>query len=169
MSDITLDNATKQPFLHLLRSLVQTYHAFSRYDTIGHKKHGLTPSQADVIFTLGNTCGLTFKEIGELTLITKGTLTGVVERLQEKGLVKREQHFNDRRSSIVSLSNAGDSLFKEAFPSHIAYVKKAFDGLSEVEQQQTVALLNKLSNQFDIQADKCESDAPVKTNNTAFG
>jgi MarR family 2-MHQ and catechol resistance regulon transcriptional repressor len=49
----------------------------------------LTPSQFDIIATLGNTPGMTLQGIGEKTLITKGTLTGVVDRLQEKGLVDR--------------------------------------------------------------------------------
>ena len=44
---------------------------------------GLTVSQADVIFTLGNTAGMTCGEIGERTLITKGTLTGVIDRVSE--------------------------------------------------------------------------------------
>ena len=48
-----------------------------------------TVAQANVIFTLGNTDGMTCKDIGDWTHITKGTLTGVIDRLELKGLVER--------------------------------------------------------------------------------
>jgi DNA-binding MarR family transcriptional regulator len=71
-----------------MRELARAYQAFERFDAAGIREHGLTPPQADVIFTLGNTEGMTFKDLGEKTLITKGALTGVVDRLEAKGLVR---------------------------------------------------------------------------------
>ena len=133
MTTVTVDNASKQPFLALVRELVWAYQAFSRLDTDGLRQYKLTQPQADVIFTLGNTEGLTFKEIGELTLITKGTLTGVIDRLEQKALVKRMQGNEDRRCIRVVLTKKGDRLFKDIFPKHIAYLKTHFDRLSSNE------------------------------------
>ena len=133
MTTVTVDNASKQPFLALVRELVWAYQAFSRLDTDGLRQYKLTQPQADVIFTLGNTVGLTFKEIGELTLITKGTLTGVIDRLEQKTLVKRVQGNEDRRCTRVILTKKGDRLFRDIFPKHIAYLKTHFDQLSNNE------------------------------------
>ena len=133
MTTVTVDNASKQPFLALVRELVWAYQAFSRLDTDGLRQYKLTQPQADVIFTLGNTEGLTFKEIGELTLITKGTLTGVIDRLEQKALVKRMQGNEDRRCIRVVLTKKGDRLFSNIFPKHIAYLKTHFDRLSSNE------------------------------------
>lgn len=144
MSSVTIDNAAKQPFMALVRELVWTYQAFSRLDFEGLRQYGLTQPQADVIFTLGNTAGLTFKEIGELTLITKGTLTGVIDRLEQKALVKRKQGSEDRRCTRVELTARGTRLFRDVFPKHIAYLKSHFDRLSEPELLTLQKALKKL-------------------------
>ena len=91
MTKLTANSASSQEFLPLMHELAAAYQAFSLYDAEGLRKSGanLTPSQARVIFTIGGTDGMTCKDIGDATLITKGTLTGVIDRLEEKGLVER--------------------------------------------------------------------------------
>jgi len=148
MSTVTVENAAKQPFLALLRELVWTYQAFNKMDSEGLRQYKLTQPQADVIFTLGNTDGLTFKEIGESTLITKGTLTGVIDRLEEKSFVKRVQGSDDRRCTRVMLTKKGDQLFRDVFPKHISYFKSHFDKLSESEMQSIERSLRKLRQIF---------------------
>lgn len=133
MTTVTVDNASKQPFMALVRELVWAYQAFSRLDSDGLRQYKLTQPQADVVFTLGNTEGLTFKEIGEMTLITKGTLTGVIDRLEQKALVKRVQGREDRRCTRVVLTKKGDQLFRDVFPKHIGHLKARFDQLSSNE------------------------------------
>jgi len=148
MSTITAENASKQPFLAVLRELVWTYQAFSRLDSDALRQYELTQPQADVIFTLGNTEGLTFKEIGELTLITKGTLTGIIDRLEEKTLVRRIPGDEDRRCTRVVLTRKGDQLFKDVFPKHISFYKTRFDRLNESDMQAIESALQKLRQIF---------------------
>jgi len=148
MATVTVDNASKQPFMALVRELVWTYQAFSRLDSDGLRQYKLTQPQADVIFTLGNTEGLTFKEIGESTLITKGTLTGVIDRLEQKALVKRVQGSEDRRCTRVILTRKGDRLFRDVFPKHVAYLKAHFNQLSNNEILTMQRVLKKLRKVF---------------------
>jgi hypothetical protein len=54
---------------------VQCYQAFEAYSATHIRTLGLTPPQFDIVATLGNTSGMTATELGEKTLITKGTLT----------------------------------------------------------------------------------------------
>ena len=112
MATVTIHNAAKQPFMGIVRELVWAYQAFSKLDSDALRQYKLTTPQADVIFTLGNTEGLTFKEIGEMTLITKGTLTGVIDRLEQKSLVKRIQGRDDRRCTQVKLTKKGEGIVK---------------------------------------------------------
>jgi DNA-binding MarR family transcriptional regulator len=149
MTEITADNAARQPFMPLMRELVRSYQAFTAYDAKGLKPFGLTVPQADVIFTLGNTEGITFKEIGELTLTTKGTLTGIVDRLEARGLVRRVQENDDRRRTRVCLTAKGDKLFRGVFPRHIRYLKQRFDRLGRKEREQAEQSLRKLRDIFD--------------------
>lgn len=118
--------AVKAPFLSVLRELVTCYQAFERYSAAHIQTLDLTPPQFDVIATLGNTKGLSFRELGDSTLITKGTLTGVVDRLEAKGLVCRDSCPRDGRSTIVSLTRQGEKVFNRAFPAHVSHLHEAF-------------------------------------------
>ena len=149
MNDINIDNASKQTFIPVLRELVRAYQAFASYDAAGYRDSGLTVPQADVIFTLGNTAGMTFKEIGELTLITKGTLTGVIDRLEQKNLVKRVTQTDDRRCTRVLLTAKGNKVFEEEFPRQIAYIKQGFDRMEQDDLKQLQTLLKKLRVAFE--------------------
>ena len=140
--------AARQEFLPLMRELVRAYQAFAAYDAAGYQDSGLTVPQADVIFSLGNTDGMTLGEIGEKTLITKGTLTGVIDRLEKKGLVRRVQCPEDRRCTRVTLTQKGKAVFERQFPRHVAYLKARFDRLSEAEQRTAQRSLQKLRGIF---------------------
>lgn len=140
--------ATKAAFLPTLRELVRTYQAFSRYSDTHIRELGLTPSQFDVISTLGNTAGMDMKALAAATLVTKGTLTGIVDRLEKKALVRREVPPFNRRSFTVVLTEEGDALFQQIFPAHIAYLQQRFEQLEPSDLEQLRNLLEKLRNQF---------------------
>ncbi len=137
-----------EPFLAVLRELAEAYHAFSAYSATHVRAMGLTPAQFDVIATLGNTGGLSLSEIARKTLITKGTLTGIVDRLEAKGLLFRRVPAADRRSFHAVLTPAGEMLFTQAFPQHIEYLKRAFLLLAAEELEQTRAHLRRLRECF---------------------
>ncbi|OZA12594.1 MAG: MarR family transcriptional regulator, partial [Hydrogenophilales bacterium 17-62-8] len=88
-------------FLPTVQAMVQCYQAFEMNTAAHIRSLGLTPPQFDIIATLGNTQGITASVLGEKTLITKGTLTGVVDRLVARGWVERAAHDSDRRCQIV--------------------------------------------------------------------
>ncbi len=113
-------------FLPTLRELASTYQAFEAYSAMHIRTRDLTPAQFDIIATLGNTPGMPFKELGEKTLITKGTLTGVVDRLAVKKLVQRVASPSDGRSQTVQLTKRGEALFKRMFPDHLTHLQRAF-------------------------------------------
>ncbi len=123
-------NEARPAFLGVLRELARTYQAFSATSAAHLRQLGLTPSQFDVIATLGNTPGIPLHELTTRTLITKGTLTGVLDRLELKGLVRRVVAV-DRRSYHAVLTAAGEELFARVFPAHIAYLAQFFGALKE--------------------------------------
>ena len=92
--------------------------------------------------------GMTFKQIGELTLITKGTLTGVVDRLERDGLVRRHAGADDRRSTLVRLTARGERVFEQTFPRHVTALKSRFERLDAHEMRETERVLKKLRNLF---------------------
>ena len=94
---------------------------------------------------------MTFKELGEKTLITKGTLTGVVDRLEAKKLVRRVALPTDGRCQVVQLTAKGEAVFAEVFPAHLAYIGDAFAGLAPAELQQAQDTLKRLGSLFNAQ------------------
>ena len=102
------EEAEKEEFLKVLRPLVEAYFAFLRKDDRNIRRLGLTSAQFDVIATLGNTSGMSCKELTKQTLVTKGTLTGVLDRLEVKGLIERIPSKVDRRSIFIRLTSKGN-------------------------------------------------------------
>ena len=131
-------------FLPLLRELSGTYQAFEVYSSAHVRSLGLTPAQFDIIATLGNTPGMTTRELGEKTLITKGTLTGVVDRLTDKKLVRRVALPSDGRCQIVQLTKQGEKLFARVFPAHLAHMERAFAKLPQKELNAMTESLRRL-------------------------
>ena len=117
-------------FPTVLRELLRTNQAFLSYAATHVHTLDLTLPQFDVIITLGNTPGMTFKILGEKTLITKGTLTGVISRLEDKGLVQRVASETDGRSQIVRLTAAGETLYERTFPEHLTFLYRIFSDYS---------------------------------------
>lgn len=115
-------------FLPTIQALVHCYQAFEAASAADIRAAGLTPSQFDIVATLGDTPGMTATELGDKTLITKGTLTGVVDRLVARGWVERAAHGSDRRCQIIRLTPSGEALFAEVFPAHMAFLAKCFAG-----------------------------------------
>lgn len=145
--------------LSVLRELVRCYQAFERASAAHIRRLGLTPAQFDIVATLGNTSGMSFKELGERTLITKGTLTGVVDRLAQRGWVERCDCPGDRRSTLVKLTNTGDGLFARTFEPHLAFMQPAFEALSESDRVALTRRLAKLREALDKQHDTLERKA----------
>jgi DNA-binding MarR family transcriptional regulator len=135
-------------FLPVLRKLVVTYQSFERYSSEHMKSLGITMTQFDIIATLGNQPPMSCKLLGEKTLVTKGTMTGVLERLEEKGFIRRELNAEDARSQLISLTKKGQQLFEKIFPEHMNHLQKAFGKLSKKELEDLAVSLEKLNKVF---------------------
>jgi MarR family 2-MHQ and catechol resistance regulon transcriptional repressor len=135
-------------FLPTLRALVQCYQAFETCTAAHIRGLGLTPPQFDIVATLGNTPGMTATELGEKTLITKGTLTGVVDRLVARGWVERVAHESDGRCQVIRLTRSGKALFDQVFPAHLAYMEACFAGSSKTEHARWQTALRSLEQVF---------------------
>jgi DNA-binding MarR family transcriptional regulator len=93
---------------------------------------------------------MTCKELSEKTLVTKGTLTGVLDRLEKKGLIERVPSREDRRCTLIRLTPKGDARFREVFPAHIEYMKPHFQrALTTAEASKLRELLLRLKESFE--------------------
>ncbi|MFO0774792.1 MAG: MarR family transcriptional regulator [Nitrospiraceae bacterium] len=147
---VELPHLKDDPHLKLIRPLAEAYLGFAREAARQIRLLRLTPSQFDVIVTLGDTNGLSCSQLSDETLVTKGTLTGVLDRLSAKGLVRRETVKEDRRSTTIRLTPKGDAVYRKVFMAHVAGMRPFFERALTPDQVSTVAtLLRRLRDSFD--------------------
>src|SRR6267142_1058217 len=88
---------------------------------------------------------LPINEIGKKVLLTSGSITVAVDRLETKGLVERRAHGTDRRARIVHLTKAGRKLITRAYADHAADMERlASASLTRAERETLINLLKKI-------------------------
>ena len=107
-------------------------------------QHGLTTTEFGILEVLLHKGPLLLGDIQRKILVTSGGITYLVDRLVQKGLVKREECPSDRRARYAVLTPAGDALIRGVFPEHAAMIALAVAGLDADEQAVATKLLRKL-------------------------
>jgi MarR family 2-MHQ and catechol resistance regulon transcriptional repressor len=87
---------------------------------------------------------LTVKQIGEKVLLTSGSMTAAVDRLEARGLVARHDDTKDRRARIIKLTPAGQQLIEQAFAEHREAMEQAVAGFSDEDRAALLPLLRRL-------------------------
>ncbi len=75
---------------------------------------GLTPSQATALATIWREGPLTLGALADTEHVTPPSMTKVVERLEELGLIERRADATDRRRVLAAVTPAGEALLAEA-------------------------------------------------------
>lgn len=144
----SVHNQAPEPFLRTLRALIETTARVVCVSNRNVETLGLTPAQFDVLATLGDTPGMTCKQLTEGTLITKGTLTGVLDRLEARGLISRTRGESDSRQVFISLTSEGESMFRATFQPHIDFLSQFAQRMPESHQAELIRLLQELQAAF---------------------
>lgn len=88
---------------------------------------------------------LPVNEIGRKVLLTSGSITSAVDRLETKGLVERRSADADRRSRIVHLTREGKKLITRAYAEHAEDLERlAAATLTKDERATLIRLLKKI-------------------------
>jgi MarR family 2-MHQ and catechol resistance regulon transcriptional repressor len=91
---------------------------------------------------------LPINEIGKKILLTSGSITVAVDRLEKRGLVERRAHGTDRRARIVHLTKEGRRLITRAYAQHAADLERLVSAsLTTVERATLIRLLKKIGYQ----------------------
>ncbi len=106
--------------------------------------HALTAMQFGAMVVLAERPGIDATRLAALIAFDRATLTGVIDRLEAKGLVERRQHPTDRRTRLLYLTTEGKALHKDASKAAWKTRRMVFDPLSLAERETLVALLTKL-------------------------
>lgn len=107
------------------------------------RETGLSIPQFDVLSTLSEREGLTQQELAGRLYVTKGNVSGLIDRLVEAGLVERRPIPGDRRSHALHLTPAGAALATRGIEAQAAYVARTLGLFTAPELDSFEALVLK--------------------------
>jgi MarR family 2-MHQ and catechol resistance regulon transcriptional repressor len=105
---------------------------------------GLGPSDFAVLEVLLHKGPQPVNVIGKKVLLTSGSITAAVDRLESRKLVRRIADLTDGRGRIVQLTKAGRRLIERAFQKHASDMEETMAVLRSGERVELVRLLKKV-------------------------
>lgn len=108
------------------------------------KRNGLSATEFSVLELLYHKGKMPLQPIGDKILVTSGSITYTVDKLEQKGYLQRVDCPDDRRVTYAEITAAGKDLFDRIFPAHAEVVESLMGGLTPEEKQTAIKLLKKL-------------------------
>jgi MarR family transcriptional regulator, 2-MHQ and catechol-resistance regulon repressor len=130
------------PFLILMQTSKAIHDRIKEEMT--KNKLGITEfSVLEVLYQKGKQ---TIQQIGSCILVSSGSMTYVIDKLEQRGLLSRNACPDDRRVIHVTLTDDGNDLMNEIMPKYHELVDDMFDSLNSNEAETLVQLLKKVNN-----------------------
>ncbi len=112
-----------------------------------YREHGLEPGWHDVLATLrrsGPPFRLRVTEFSDALMLTSSGTTKRLDKLEQAGLIKRDPDPDDRRGTLITLTDAGRKLIDSVTEAHLANERRLLETLSDSEQRRLADLMRKL-------------------------
>jgi DNA-binding MarR family transcriptional regulator len=126
---------------HLERAIQETFSEF-----------GLTVGEFDVLAALrrsGKPYQLSPTELFNMLMVSSGTMTHRIDRLEQAELVRRIPDLSDRRGTLIELTDKGFDLIEQAVEAHVVNEHRILSVLAESEREALIQLLRKLLVSFE--------------------
>ena len=145
MSVRKLESLTGGSGVHVFLVLWKAARAVSAYAEKSIAQLEMCGSDFAVLEALLHKGPLAVNEIGRKVLLTSGSITVAVDRLETKGLVERRAHGTDRRARIVHLTKEGRKMIARVYADHAADMEQLTSAsLTRAERQTLIRLLKKI-------------------------
>ncbi|HMF76170.1 MAG TPA: MarR family transcriptional regulator [Bryobacteraceae bacterium] len=131
--------------IETMLSLLYTYDVMSQATGRYMADYGLSKASLNVLMLLGHgpAAGMQLHELGELLLVSRANITGLIDHLESKGYVTRSVDPEDRRARYARVTKKAEALLDKFMPVHYGKVKSMLQGLSEDEKGTLLHLLRK--------------------------
>ncbi len=134
--------------IYSIRRLMQ---AGELYTKELNKIYNVSSAQLNCLLALYENGPLSPSQIAKHILVNSSTVTGIIDRLEQKGLVRRLRISHDRRVITIELTKNGKVLAENAPPPVQQKIIDGLNKLSEDQIDQTAAILLKLTDMLDVQ------------------
>lgn len=108
--------------------------------------YGMRTSDFTILEALYHKGRQTIREISEAVLINTGSITYVIDKLENKGLLERSNCADDRRVVYIQITNQGKELMDDIFPKHQRVIEEIFEDVSIEDKQILIDVLKKVGN-----------------------
>ncbi|MBW3667330.1 MAG: MarR family transcriptional regulator [Actinobacteria bacterium] len=138
-----LSSVSSVDLAHRLRLVVGRLARRLRQRTLGE----LTPSQLSVLASLSRQGPMTLSALAETEGVAAASISGIVGRLVDKGLVERVPNPEDKRSTLVDMSSRGRQVLEKGRGERTAFLASRLDRLSAEEREvlaEAVAILARM-------------------------
>lgn len=115
------------------------------------EKHGISFTEFGVLEVLLHKGPLPIGEIGSRILLTSGSMTYVIDKLQDRDLIRRRACDEDRRIIYAELTEQGRSLIETVFAEHAALIRRLMEELEPAEKETATDLLKRLGHSAEEQ------------------
>ncbi|PLR82166.1 MarR family transcriptional regulator [Bacillus canaveralius] len=137
-------NSEVNQSLKLFIVLSRAYKAINEQVNKAIQANGLNPTEFAVLELLYHKGQQPLQQIGGKILLASGSITYVVDKLEQKGLLNRAACPNDRRVTYAIITDKGKEFIEAIFPEHEARIHELMDVLSEEEKATAIELLKKI-------------------------
>lgn len=109
-------------------------------------EYGLSKSTFNILMLLRHTPGngMQLHDLGELLLVSRANITGLIDHLEKKGYVTREVPESDRRVRYARITPKAEALLDRVVPCHLERVGEALQGVSADDKAELRRLLGKI-------------------------
>lgn len=139
-----MENESISTSLKLFIVLSRAYKAINEHVNKVIQANGLNPTEFAVLELLYHKGDQPMQQIGGKILLASGSITYVVDKLEQKGLLRRIACPNDRRVTYAQITDDGNKFIQDIFPEHAQQINKLMSSLNEEEKLQAIELLKKL-------------------------
>jgi DNA-binding MarR family transcriptional regulator len=121
--------------------LVRVFQKVDRASVDLLRKWDLSVAQFDVLVQVGNADGITQQRLADQLLVTKGNVCQLLDRMEERGLLVRQQ---EGRANHIHLTEKGRALRAETVPAQEQLIDGIFAALPHTQQVALLASLRRL-------------------------
>lgn len=124
--------------------LARAQHAVEEEVRKDIQSHGLTPTEFGVLELLFHKGKQPIQHIGKRILLTSGSMTYVIDKLEKKDLLQRVRCPKDRRIVYAEITDKGYQQIEQIFPAHEEKITEIFSVLNPEEKKQFITLLKRV-------------------------
>lgn len=144
---VPLDEDAKQELDRIVETLIFLYTESRRLTKDEARKHDLTGPQLSVIKLLAGIGDLSLTELSATMQTQNSTVTGIIDRMEAAGLVRRVRSEQDRRVVMIRLTPQGRALSRSVPIEPMAAFRRALEVLTPTEQKTLLKIFSKLEKQ----------------------